>query len=107
MCEDSPAVACTLNQTELAARAERWQALADRAAGRASRTKTGLRLTFRADQGVAGELAELAAAERDCCAFASWSVQDAGDELVMDVSAKSGVAIGAVQAMFDTFAVRG
>ena len=107
MCEGSPAVACSLNQSDLAVRAERWLALADRAAGQVSRTKTGLRLTFRADQGVANELAELAVLERECCGFASWSVHEAGDNVVMDVSAEGDVAIGAVQSLFDALAARG
>ena len=107
MGENSPAVACSLNQSDLAVRAERWQALADRSAGQVSRTETGLRLTFRADQGVANELAELAVLEGECCGFASWSVHEAGDNVVMDVSAVGEVAIGAVQSMFDALAVRG
>jgi len=101
--DSAPArVACTLSQTDLARRAERWSALAERAHGRVWRTSNGLRLTFAAAPGVAAELEALAALERDCCAFASWSVTSDGDRLTLAVTAEQPVAIGAVQAMFDT-----
>jgi hypothetical protein len=100
-------VACSLSQTDLALRAERWNALADRAQGRVSRTGNGLRLTFAAAPGVADELEALAGLERDCCAFASWSVSTDGDRLALDVTAEDRVAIGAVQAMFDTLPTQG
>ncbi len=103
----SAPVACSLNATDLALRADRWQALAERAAGAVSRTETGLRLSFRAGEGVAAELAELAALERDCCAFATWSVAEAGDQVVLDVSARGEAGVGAVQAMFDTLPTAG
>lgn len=93
-------VACTLSQRDLKQRANRWQALARRAGQQVARTDRGLRLTFSAGPGVAAELDELAELERDCCAFASWSVSSAGDRLVLDVSADGEVAVAAVQAMF-------
>jgi hypothetical protein len=40
--------------------------------------------------------------ERDCCAFATWSLHDRGDELALGVSADSIDGIAAVQAMFAT-----
>jgi hypothetical protein len=95
-------VACSLNQGDLALRAQRWRALAGRAGGQVSRTDNGLRLTFRAEQGVADELAELAALERDCCGFATWSVAMAEGQVALEVSAQDEVAVAAVQAMFDT-----
>lgn len=99
----SPApVACTLSQQDLKHRAGRWQALAQRADQQVSRTERGLRLTFSAGPGVVAELDELAGLERDCCAFASWSVTSAGDRLVLDISADDEVAVVAVQAMFGT-----
>lgn len=95
-------VACTLSQQDLKQRAGRWQALAQRAGQQVSRTESGLRLTFSAGPGVAAELDELAGLERDCCAFARWSVTSAGDRLVLDISADDEVAVAAVQAMFGT-----
>lgn len=98
-------VACSLSQQDLKQRAERWHVLARRAEVQVSHTDSGLRLTFGAGPGVAAELNELAGLERDCCAFASWSVTSAGDRLVLDVSADGEVAVAAVQAMFDSLGV--
>jgi hypothetical protein len=103
MCNDAQApVACTLTQQDRKQRAERWQALAQRAGGQVSRTNSGLRLTFSSGPGVAAELDQLAGLERDCCAFANWSVTSSDDRLVLDVSADGEVAVAAVQAMFDS-----
>jgi hypothetical protein len=99
--EQTVQVACTLSQQDLRQRAQRWQALTQRAGQQVSRTDSGLRLTFRRESGVAAELDELVAAERDCCAFARWSVTPVGDCLVLDISAEDQVAVEAVQAMFD------
>lgn len=105
--QPKPSVACTLNQQDLKQRAERWQALARRAGGHVARTDRGLRLTFSAGLGVAAELDELAELERDCCAFASWSVSSAGDLIVLDIAADDEVAVAAVQAMFDSLRATG
>jgi hypothetical protein len=59
-----------------------------------------LRLLFRAERGVEDELRQLAELERDCCAFADWSVQARGKEFVLDVTAPTEEGIRAVQAMF-------
>lgn len=97
-------VACTLSQPDLKQRADRWHALVRRAGLQVLRTDSGLRLTFSAGPGVAAELDELAGLERDCCAFARWSVTSVGDRLVLDVSAEGEVAVAAVQAMFGSLA---
>ncbi len=93
-------VACSLNQQDLGQRAERWRALARRAEPQVTRTDSGLRLTFSAGPGVAAEVDELAALERDCCAFARWSVTAEADRVVLDVSADDAEAIAAVHGMF-------
>lgn len=81
---------CTLTSDELAVRGARWRAL-----GRAEATllDNGLRLRF--DPHAAAELCELAALERECCAFASWTANGS----VLDITAE-GDAVAAVQAMF-------
>jgi hypothetical protein len=39
---------------------------------------------------VEGELRQLAELERDCCAFAQWSVHTRGEEVVLDVTETNG-----------------
>jgi hypothetical protein len=96
----SAPVACTLAADDLARRAARWEALTGRSLMRATRTDSGLRLVFRAGLGVADELRDLAATERECCAFANWSVHEHGTELTLDVTADGADAIAAVQSLF-------
>jgi hypothetical protein len=61
-------------------------------------TTAGVRLLFPSAAG--GEVERLAAAERDCCAFATWVVSgDKEDRVVLDV-ASEGMGIEAVRAMF-------
>jgi hypothetical protein len=96
----SATIACSLSQSDLAERQERWLGLVGRAAIEAVTTSDGLRLLFRAEPGVEAELRQLAELERDCCAFAEWSVGARGTELLLDVTAESEQGISAVQAMF-------
>jgi hypothetical protein len=93
-------VACSLEQRELPQRWQRWRALAARAAIDLVSTQDGLRLSFRAERGVEDELNELAGLERQCCAFADWSVRSTGAEVVLEISAASEESIAAVQGMF-------
>jgi hypothetical protein len=97
---ESPPVACSLGQADLAQRADRWQALSSCALSKASRTERGVRLVFGAGPGVADELEALAALERECCAFATWSVRAEGGELALEVSGDGEEAVTAVQSMF-------
>ena len=96
----SAAIACSLQQTDLADRLDRWLELGQRAGIEAVATSNGLRLFFRADPGVEAELRQLADLERECCAFADWSVRAHREELVLTVNADREEAITAVQAMF-------
>jgi hypothetical protein len=59
-----------------------------------------LRLLFRDGPDVEDELQQLATLERDCCAFADWSVRVRGEEVVLDITGASEEGIAAVQAMF-------
>lgn len=94
-------IACTLSPTALAARSERWRRLiADSGLGR-DEIPDGLRLRFRADRGVAAELADLAAAERECCAWAEWSV-DRGDGELALVVRSSGAGVTALHTMLES-----
>ena len=99
---ESVPVACSLGQADLAGRAERWRALAGRALSRVSPTPHGLLLVFDPGPGVAGELEALAALERDCCAFATWSVRASGGEITLEVSGGGEQEIASVRSMFAT-----
>jgi len=94
------AIACTLDDHDRASRQERWLALGSRALLAAETTGRGLRLAFAAEPGVRDELGRLAELERECCAFAAWTVEEHGDRVVLDVSAASEVGVAAVQGMF-------
>jgi hypothetical protein len=96
----SAVVACSLGAGDLAGRTARWAALTARGLVRASRTERGLRLVFRAGPEVAGELNALVALERDCCAFAAWSVRESEDELALEVSGDGEQAAAAVRSLF-------
>jgi hypothetical protein len=91
-------IACSLERSDQAARAARWDRLRRRAQTGRIVTPDGLRLVFRGDPAVEAELRELAELERGCCGFADWSV-GRGRGLVLDVRAH-GDAVAAVQAMF-------
>jgi hypothetical protein len=96
----SQVVSCSLGQAELSQRAARWANLSARAHGQASSTESGLRLIFTADQGAGAELRELVELERDCCAFATWSVHENGGHFTVTIDANTPEGIAAVQAMF-------
>jgi hypothetical protein len=96
----SAPVACSLEREDLANRHERWRTLQARGAVTTARTADGLRLTFGADPGLAEELEELVALERECCAFADWSVTTRSEDVVLDVTAHNELGVAAVQAMF-------
>lgn len=93
-------IACTLGAGDAAARCDRWLALAGDALVDKAATEAGVRLRYAATDRVEGELRELAAAERECCAFASWDVTRTPEALVLDVGAAPD-AVPAVRAMFD------
>ncbi len=90
-------VACTLSAAGLAAQRTRWEQLMTRALTRRAATPDGLRLSFRPD--AEDELRALAAAETECCPWATWTVGRGGGAVVLDVrSAAEGVA--ALHSMF-------
>jgi hypothetical protein len=97
---DTPPVACSLDREGLAARSERWRALADRALVRRVETDSGLQIVFRAEAGVADELRELALLERECCPFAAWEVTTTDGHAELAVTGGGEEAIAAVKQMF-------
>ena len=94
-------IACTLSPTALASRAERWRHLITESGLGRDETPDGLRLRFRADPAVAAELAELAAAERECCAWAEWSVERRDGEIALVVRS-AGTGVTALHTMLET-----
>ena len=92
-------IACTLTTRDLAVQRERWLRLIRASGTSRAQTPNGLRLGFRADPGVAEELERLAAVERECCAWASWSVVVAGDRVELDVTS-TGDGVAALHSMF-------
>jgi hypothetical protein len=97
---EAPPVACSLGQADQAQRAGRWRALATRALSQSCATQRGVRLVFDASPGVADELQALAALERDCCAFATWSVRADGSQLTLEVAGDGDEAAAAIRSMF-------
>jgi len=83
-------IACSLNAATRAERAARWQALGDY---ELERLDNGIRLTFAGD--VHEELTQLAVLERECCAFADWTVS----ANTIAVTAATAEAVAAVHAL--------
>ena len=93
-------IACTLSVADRDANRGRWLALGDRALLAVDLTDRGLRLTFTDGSAVRTELEALAAVERECCAFATWTIAAADGRLLLDVAGKNDSAVPAVQEMF-------
>jgi hypothetical protein len=91
-------IACTLSSKDMAAQRARWQRLMAASAVARDETPDGLRIRFRADAGVAAELAELVATERECCAWASWTVTARADAVVLEIRSR-GDGVAALRSM--------
>jgi hypothetical protein len=83
-------LACTLDVADGAARVRRWQALAAGSRPRAQRSGHRLKIWWRVDAAGASELEALVAAERECCAFLTWSVSREDPDSVLQVTADAG-----------------
>ena len=93
----STPVACTLGVAGLAAQRRSWEQLMARALTGRAETADGLRLSFRPE--AEDELRALVAVEAACCAWATWTVEQAAGAVVLDVrSAAEGIAT--LHAMF-------
>jgi MerR family transcriptional regulator, copper efflux regulator len=95
-----PPVACTLTPGDLAARAGQWRALISRAVTGRAEFPDGLRLMFRDGAGTEAELRGLAAAENECCPWASWTVEAAGGQLALTIRAATADGAATLRAMF-------
>jgi hypothetical protein len=92
-------IACTLGRADLGAQGERWGQLAATTRVEGTDLPDGLRLVFDRAPGVEPELAALVEIERECCAFADWTLSVDPDHVVLDITAE-GDAIPVVQAVF-------
>ncbi len=101
--ELSELVACTLSETDLGTRRERWLALGDNFGLGRQETETGLRLSFRYHPRIREELDALVAVENECCTWAAWSVERDGDTLVM-AARSEGTGVETLHGMFTRFA---
>lgn len=101
-----PPIACSLQPTELSDRRAVWKGLLERALREQRPIPSGMRLIFVREEGVEGQLRELARLEGQCCAFADWKVHRRDDEVVLEVTAPT-EAVAAVRALFDRAAHRG
>jgi hypothetical protein len=92
-------ISCTLTTDDLAAQRERWLRLLATAGTGRDETPSGILLHFRPDAGVVRELEGLAAVERRCCAWASWTVTTGDGELTLE-AASTGAGVAALHGMF-------
>src|SRR5207248_197747 len=97
--DSTPPVACKLTPAGLATQSDRWLELGAQALLERVETAHGLRISFRREAGVEEELRALVDVERDCCAWARWTVETGTGELVLDVRA-SGTGIATLHGMF-------
>lgn len=81
---DGPAIACTLSSHQVGDRLARWEATAARAIT-SEAIDGGTRLTFGRDVDLVG-LAELVAAEQDCCRFFTFTLGIAAGGVALDVN---------------------
>jgi hypothetical protein len=91
-------IACTLDAGEARERWQQWQSLA-RTVGQVQRLTNGLSLHFPATDNTRGDLARLVGAERQCCGFVDWQLEDLGEELVLTISGEP----AGVEAMVESF----
>jgi MerR family copper efflux transcriptional regulator len=80
-------LACSLAAPAAAERAQRWRSLLDGDLLDAGPIEGGRRLVFRSGPGIAAELDELVAAERECCPFLTLTVARSDERLVLGVVA--------------------
>ncbi len=97
--DDQPA-ACTLEGGDQITRRERWVRLTEQALLAKTATEHGAQLRFRGGDAVLAELTELAALERECCAFARWNVDELDGEIRLQVETEPAKA-PAVWALLD------
>ena len=92
-------IACSLDLETGRDRRQEWLQLIRSSLSSRAVTPTGVRLTFVARPQVDRQLAQLVEFERECCAFASWTVTHEDRETVLCVDSR-GEGIDAIQQLF-------
>jgi len=90
------AISCRLDASEMPARVEAWRDLLGRAEARTA-IDGGIRISL--PPGLAGRVAELAAAEKACCPFFDFVIRIGVDAVLLEVSAPAD-AMAVVEAFF-------
>lgn len=91
-------IACSLAGDDARRRAQKWTALVGQSL-KVERSDQHLTIHFAANHILLTELTKLVVAERQCCGFVAWELDDRGNEMVLTVR---GDALG-VTAMAETF----
>lgn len=95
-------IACSLDAQRLASRRGEWEQLCRDFMTGLLRTARGVELRFGPGLVPAAELRRLVALEMDCCSFASWTVQERDNKLVLTVSGPPD-AVPALHALFSAY----
>lgn len=91
---DTPVIACDMTHAPdtTEERVAEYARLFGRALAGRERTGDGVRLRFRADEGVEAWVRDLAAREKACCPFFDFAVSAAGGQVWWDIRLVEGVA---------------
>jgi hypothetical protein len=92
-------IACSLSGREAELRRLEWQGLISDALRSQAETPTGMMLAFAASTDVERRLERLVELERQCCAFARWTIAHQSDEVVLRIDGQ-GEGTAAVQELF-------
>lgn len=85
MRDDPTAISCELSPEALADRRVSWETV-DVAVEARTRTAQGFTIRYRNLTGIEDAVNRLAAAERECCGWATWDVEPSGDSVLLKVA---------------------
>jgi hypothetical protein len=84
--KDPIAMACSLNDEQLAARRAEWQAVASRSLVERVDRDGGFTATYRGDERTAAALGALVEAEHECCPGIGWELERDGGLIRLHVT---------------------
>ncbi|MCA1737000.1 MAG: hypothetical protein LC739_13150 [Actinobacteria bacterium] len=94
-------IACSLDGDAARRRWAEWKDLMSQRTG-ADWSSRSLAVRFQPDEDLAATLTPLVAAERECCGFVEWDLEDRGSELVLNIRGDP----EGVSAMAESFGLR-